>query len=196
LASRPCWRCRGRSSGRPLRTVPRGCRAPQCAPPSTTSIWSARRMVDSRCAMTKVVRPCHQLVETAWIMASDSESSELVASSRIRMRGSASKRTRNRQPLALAAGKLHAALAHNGVVGIGKALGKLVHARRAAGKQKLLLGGIGPREHECFRGWCRRRETSPAAPRPVASDRCSGPRLPDPHRLPARAPSGRRVEPT
>ena len=32
----------------------------------------------------------HQLIQPAWIIASDSESSELVASSRIRMRGSAS----------------------------------------------------------------------------------------------------------
>ena len=47
-------------------------------------------MVESRWAMTKVVRPCISWASPAWIMASDSESSELVASSRIRMRGSAS----------------------------------------------------------------------------------------------------------
>ena len=36
----------------------RGCRARRCGRASTTRIWSARRMVERRWAMTKVVRPC------------------------------------------------------------------------------------------------------------------------------------------
>ena len=90
----------------------------------------------------------HQLIQPAWIIASDSESSELVASSRIRIRGSRQQRPRNRKPLPLPARELHAALAHNRVVGIRKALGKLIHARRAACKQELLFGRIGPRKHD------------------------------------------------
>ena len=52
------------------------------------------------------------------------------------------------QPLALAAGELDAALADDGVVGFGEALGELVDAGGAAGKEKLLLGGVGAREHD------------------------------------------------
>ena len=56
---------------------------------STTRIWSARRIVESRCAMTNVVRPLHQVAQTLLDHRSDSESSDEVASSRIKMRGSA-----------------------------------------------------------------------------------------------------------
>src|ERR1051325_10874378 len=46
-------------------------------------------MVESRCAITKVVRPFIRYFNPSWIRASDSESRLDVASSRIRMRGSA-----------------------------------------------------------------------------------------------------------
>ena len=117
-------------------------------PCSTTRIWSARRMVDSRWAMTKVVRPCISSASPLWIIASDSESSELVASSRMRMRGSASSARAIDKPLPLPAGELDAALADDRVVTFRKALGKLVHARRAAGELKLLLGRVGSRKHD------------------------------------------------
>src|SRR5271165_6319411 len=50
-----------------------------------------------------------------------------------------------RQALALASGELDAALADDGVIGVGKALGEFVDARNAAGGEKLLFGrgGIG-----------------------------------------------------
>ncbi len=47
-------------------------------------------MVDSRCAMTKVVRPWRSRLSASWIISSLSLSSDEVASSRMRMRGSAS----------------------------------------------------------------------------------------------------------
>ena len=56
----------------------------------------------------------------------------------------------DREPLALAAGELDAALADDGVVGIREALGKLVHAGRAAGEEKLLFGGVGARKEDVF----------------------------------------------
>src|SRR5674536_365023 len=43
-------------------------------PPSTTRIWSDRRMVESRCAMTNVVRPFIRNDRPSWMSASDSES--------------------------------------------------------------------------------------------------------------------------
>ena len=53
-------------------------------PSSTTRICSARRMVESRCAITNVVRPFIRYESPSWIAASDSESRLEVASSRIR----------------------------------------------------------------------------------------------------------------
>ena len=44
-------------------------------------------MVDSRCAMTSVVRPSDSSSSDAWMARSLSLSSALVASSRMRMRG-------------------------------------------------------------------------------------------------------------
>ena len=43
----------------------------------------------SRCAITNVVRPCIRYLKPSWIIASDSESRLDVASSRIKIRGSA-----------------------------------------------------------------------------------------------------------
>ena len=44
-------------------------------------------MVDSRWAITKVVRPCISVLSAFWMRASVTESSALVASSRIRIGG-------------------------------------------------------------------------------------------------------------
>ncbi len=46
-------------------------------------------MVDSRCAMTKLVRPWRSWLMARWISTSVRVSTELVASSRIRMAGRA-----------------------------------------------------------------------------------------------------------
>ena len=46
---------------------------------------SIRLTVDSRCAMTMAVRPARSVQSASWMSASLSESSELVASSRIRI---------------------------------------------------------------------------------------------------------------
>ncbi len=53
-----------------------------------TRITSASRIVDSRCAMTKLVRPLRSELMARWMSTSVRVSTELVASSRIRMAGS------------------------------------------------------------------------------------------------------------
>ena len=50
-----------------------------------TTIRSAFSTVDSRCAMTSVVRLCMSFSSALWMMRSDSVSSADVASSRIRI---------------------------------------------------------------------------------------------------------------
>ena len=55
---------------------------------------------------------------------------------------------RDGEALPLAAGELDAALADNGVVALGKAFGELIHARGTAGKEELLITGIGAREQD------------------------------------------------
>ena len=58
-------------------------------PLSMRTIWLAFRMVESRCATTKLVRPFSIRSMPLWMAASESESRELVASSMIMMAGSA-----------------------------------------------------------------------------------------------------------
>ncbi len=80
-------------------------------------------------------------------MASDSESSDEVASSRIRIRGLGQDGARNRQPLPLPARQLHPALAHDRVVALRETLRKLIDAGDAAGIQEFLFPRLRMREH-------------------------------------------------
>ncbi len=50
-------------------------------PESTTRIWSASLMVDSRCAIPREVRPASAVFSARWTATSDSESRCAVASS-------------------------------------------------------------------------------------------------------------------
>ena len=54
------------------------------------------------------------------------------------------------ETLTLAAGELDAALADDGVVLLGEALGELVYAGDAAGFHELLFGGVGTAEEDVF----------------------------------------------
>ena len=76
-----------------------------------TRMRVALRMVASRCAMTKVVRPLITSSSACVTLASVTGSSALVASSRIRIGGFFSKRAGDGEPLAFAAGQKPAALA-------------------------------------------------------------------------------------
>ncbi|MNT90358.1 hypothetical protein D3C72_2312460 [compost metagenome] len=60
-------------------------------PAFSTRICSASATVDRRCATTRVVRPARAFLSVFWIAASVRLSSALVASSRMRMQGSASR---------------------------------------------------------------------------------------------------------
>ena len=93
LAKRPPGppRCRtARRSGRRPRSARRGCRSRRCAPFSSTAIRSAPRIVESRCAITIAVRPASSRSSPVSIARSVRTSTFEVASSRIRIRGSAS----------------------------------------------------------------------------------------------------------
>lgn len=61
------------------------------APFSITKITSASRMVDRRWAITKLVRPVRSWAIACWMRTSVRVSTELVASSRTRIAGSARK---------------------------------------------------------------------------------------------------------
>jgi len=103
-------------------------------PCSITMIWSARRMVESRLCDHERGPTLHSSKERpCWIICSDSESRLEVASSRIRMRGSARMARANRDTLALAAGQLDASLSNDRVVFVGERFGELVDAGDTAG---------------------------------------------------------------
>src|SRR5271166_4795878 len=89
-------------------------------PSSRTTIWSARRMVAKRWAMTRVVRPVIKLARAFCTYISDSASSSEVASSRIRMGESF------RMALAMAAAETGATLANYGVVFLGEFVDEIV----------------------------------------------------------------------
>ena len=98
-------RCRARSSARSC--VPRS----MTRPSSISRIRSARRIVDSRCAMTNVVRPAssvgHRRLDQLLALGVE-VARRLVEDQDLRRRED---RARDRQPLLLAARQLHAALA-------------------------------------------------------------------------------------
>ena len=120
--------CGSRRSGRAARS---------CVPCSTiwprtrTTMRSALRMVDRRCAMTSVVRPCISVSSACWTRRSDSLSSAEVASSSTRMRRVLEQRARDRQALALAAGEAQAELADHGVVAVRQLHDELVRVGRS-----------------------------------------------------------------
>ncbi len=84
---------------------------------------SASTTVDSRCAITIVVRPRSIASSVAWMSASVLLSSALVASSRIRIGGSLSRVRAIAHALLLAARKLEPALADARVEALGQATG-------------------------------------------------------------------------
>src|SRR5437870_731725 len=107
-------------------------------------------MVESRCAMTKVVRPCMRYERPCWIIASDSESRLDVASSRIRIRGSARIARAIEMRCLCPPESFTAALAYDRIVFIGKALSEFVHPRNPAGAHDFLFARLRTRERYIF----------------------------------------------
>ena len=89
-------------------------------PWSRTTIRSARRIVDSRWAMTNAVRPARRRPSPRSIRRSVPMSTDDVASSRMRMRGIGEERSRESDELSLAEREPEAALAELGVVALRK----------------------------------------------------------------------------
>ena len=85
-------------------------------PPSTTKMTSARRMVESRCAMTMEVLPSISRSSASNTSFSDAASSPELGSSRIRIGAVANHGARDGDALPLAAGQRDAALSHYRVV--------------------------------------------------------------------------------
>ena len=117
-------------------------------PPSSTTIWSASRIVESRCAIAIVVRPSTSRVERLLHGA---------LGLRVERRGRlvehedrrvAQDRARDRDPLLLAAREAVAALADDGLVALGQRRDQAVDLRGARGLLDLLVGRVGLREAE------------------------------------------------
>ena len=174
FASTPCCACTSRSSGRAARTASSWVPRSTMRPSSTTRIWSARRMVESRCAITNVVRPrirCAQALLDERLGLGVEAGGGLVQDQDARV---GQDRARDGHALPLPARQLHAALPHDRVVALREALRELVHARDPAGRQHLLLRRVRAARRRRSRGWCRRTGTSPAARRRAACGRSRG----------------------
>ena len=109
-----------RVAARRARAARRACRARRSRPRSSTTIWSASRTVDSRCAITIVVRPSARRSSascTARSVCDVERARRLVEHQHRRV---AQDGARDRDPLLLAAGEAEAALADDGVVAVGQ----------------------------------------------------------------------------
>ncbi len=142
-AARAGWRP-ARRSARPGPPAPRNCPRSTTRPLSNTRISSASRIVLSRWAMMKVVRPLHQRlhrprdprlgrrVERAGGLVEDQDR-------RVLQQGAG-----DRQALPLTAGEGRAALADDGVVALRLTDDELVRVGQAAGALDLLVGRLRP----------------------------------------------------
>ena len=139
-----------RSRGRPRSTPTRSSCVPRAAtrPWSSTTISSARAIVERRWAMITVVRPRIASCRPSRIFASVVASTDAVASSRIRIARVDDERARDRDALALPAGERDPALADHRVVALGQPLDELVRLREPRGLLDLLVGRLGPAERE------------------------------------------------
>ena len=164
LAVRRRYRARRRSLWRPLpgrhgrvarhqrRVAPAGASSSPCVPRSTmrprssTMIWSASRTVDSRWAITIVVRPTASASSascTCALRLDVERAGRLVEHQHRRV---AQDRSRDREALRLAAREPVAALADDGVEALRQPRQHVVDARRAGGVLQLLVGRVGARE--------------------------------------------------
>ena len=104
---------------------------PDCVsrPSSSTRIKSARRSRLNRLDTTNVVRPVIASRNADTISFSVRASTDAVGSSRIRIGGCSNKRPRQRQPLPLAAGQIHARFAQHRFVTVRQRRDELVRRR-------------------------------------------------------------------
>ena len=110
------------------------------APLSITRMVSASRMVDRRWAMTKLVRSFISSAMACWMSTSVRVSTELVASSRIRMSRVGQERAGDGEQLLLALRDVGGVVVDHGVVALGQGADEVVHAGGARGGADLVLG--------------------------------------------------------
>ena len=127
-------RARGARCASPARTM---------RPFSITRMTSAPRIVDNRCAITKLVRSRRNAFIASWIKTSVRVSTELVASSRIRIAGSARNARGDRQQLLLPGADVVALFVDHRVVAVGQRVHEAVDVGGARGLEDLLLGRVG-----------------------------------------------------
>ena len=139
--------------------------------------------------MTNVIAPLHQLVQPTLDHGLRLRVSELVASSRIRMRGSASRALGNRKPLPLSTRKLYPARPQSCRRPQGKrSANSSTRAVRRRKKETASSVASGRENRDVSLESTHRRETTPGAPRPTASESCSGLRAQGPCRPPTPGP--------
>ena len=147
-ARRPRPARRAARSGRRRRAAPRACPSRRPAPRSRTTICSASRTVESRCAIAIVVRPSARRSSASWTSRSVWVSSAEVASSRTRIGGF----RRTVRAIAIRCfsppGEAVAALADDGLVPVGERGDQLVDLRRPGRLLDLLVGRLRLREAE------------------------------------------------
>ena len=137
---------------RPGPSAPRASPLREMRPFSSTTILSARRMVESRCAITITVRCSIRLASALCTSISDSVSRCEVASSRIRMGAFFSSARAMAMRCRWPPLRLSAAVADHGLVSLRQPLDELVRQRRFGGAADRLAW-------ECRAG--RRRCCSP-----------------------------------
>ena len=111
-------------------------------PLSMTKMTSASRIVDRRWAITKLVRCDRRAAIAFWISTSVRVSTELVASSRIRIVGSARNAAGDREQLLLAGADVAALVVDDRVVAVGQRVDETVDVRRPCRLEDLLVGGV------------------------------------------------------
>ena len=140
------------------------CPARRSGPLSMTRIRSASRIVDSRCAITKLVRPWRSEFIARWISTSVRVSTELVASSRIRIAGPGQERAGDRDQLPLPHADVAALVVEDGLVAVRQGAHEPVDVRRLGRLDDGLPGRVRRRRRRCCRRSCRRTARRPAAP--------------------------------
>ena len=144
----------------------RACRARRRSPFSMTRIWSARRIVERRWAITNVVRPFmsqrEPLLDERLRLGVEARGG-LVEDQDPRV---GEDRPRDRDALALAPREPHAALADDRVVAVRESA-RRTRRRARCGRPRATSSAAAPRAARTrrSRGSCRRRGTSPAGRR-------------------------------
>ena len=125
------------------------CRPISCTwPRSRTMIASAETRDDKRCETTIRVRPCAILEILAVTIASLSASSELVASSRIKIRGLMMSARAMAKSLPLSARQVRRALIHESVVTARQLIDEFLGASETRGTHDFIEGRIGLGRHD------------------------------------------------